>query len=524
MDTFKQSLANRMRANFPFICISTWEEKRAFDTIVRIARDRLLVGTERYVYEWSLLAASGDYERCAGDCSKDLLNYLNYIKDFQWPAVFVIYDIQAFFNSNKVDYEVIRRLKEAQLKLKRAKEPINIIFLSSTVTFPRELEKDISFIDFQLPAANEIGQLLERTIRANDERTGTETFLAAEDKDRLVQAALGLTLDEAENAFALAMVRDGLGNDGVDLILEEKKQMIKRSNLLEYIGGGLKLDEVGGLDNLKLWLSKRSNSWTEQAHAYGISAPKGVLLTGVPGCGKSLIAKAVSSLWKLPLLRLDVGKLFGMWIGTYESNMRSAIQMAEAIAPCVLWIDEIEKGFRGVGSSGDSGTASRVFGTFLTWMQEKTKMVFVIATANDISGLPPELMRKGRFDEIFFVDLPNREERAQILRLHLKKRLTDPYVSQHFKMTDEDIRTMADRTEGFSGAELEQAVLSGFFEAFAHRRPVYLYDFMAAIRATVPLSVTQSEQIAALREWAAVRAIPAIGAGKSAEKAAGLSS
>ncbi|MBD2862922.1 AAA family ATPase [Paenibacillus oceani] len=253
---------------------------------------------------------------------------------------------------------------------------------------------------------------------------------------------------------------------------------------------------------MKAWLNKRNDSWSEEAVRYGLSAPKGVLLTGVPGCGKSLVAKAVSSLWTLPLLRLDVGKLFGMWIGTSESKMRSAIQMAEAIAPCVLWIDEIEKGFRGVGAIGDSGTANRVFGTFLTWMQEKTKMVFVIATANDISGLPPELMRKGRFDEIIFVDLPNAEERRQIVRLHLQKRLK--------KLLDEaEIDTIVRKTDGFSGAELEQVILSGLFEAFAERRDVVMQDILQAVQATVPLSVTQTEKIDALRKWAQERAIPA---------------
>jgi SpoVK/Ycf46/Vps4 family AAA+-type ATPase len=299
------------------------------------------------------------------------------------------------------------------------------------------------------------------------------------------------------------MVKDGrLCKDDIDVVLEEKRQIIKKSSLLEYIGGGIRMDEVGGLDNLKSWLAKRNDSWSEEAVAYGLSAPKGVLLTGVPGCGKSLIAKAVSTLWQLPLLRLDVGKLFGMWVGTSESNIRSAIQLAEAIAPCVLWIDEIEKGFRGVGSSGDSGTASRVFGTFLTWMQEKSKMVFVIATANDISGLPPELMRKGRFDEIFFVDLPNQEERSQIVRVHLQRRLKRT-------MDETVIRTIVEKTEGFSGAELEQAIVSGLFEAFAERRPVTLDDMLTAIRATVPLSVTQAEKITELRQWAAIRAIPA---------------
>ncbi|WP_158606948.1 AAA family ATPase [Paenibacillus ginsengarvi] len=503
MEHFQRLLGHMMRARFPFIHVLSWEEGRALETIKFVAENSELIKTKRQVFTWSLLHADGKYDRCTDSPAKDLLSFLSHIEQSTVPSVFVIMDIHYFFTDNSVVHELVRGLKMIQPYVKRAKEPINIIFLSATAVFPRELEKEVSVIDFPLPSRNEIEQVLDSMIEANEQMAGIQIDLDADDKERLVQAALGLTLGEAENAYALAMVKDGrLSKDDVDIVLEEKRQIIKRSNLLEYIGAGIQLDEVGGLDQLKSWLGKRNGSWSEQAVQYGLTAPKGVLLTGVPGCGKSLVAKAVSSLWKLPLLRLDVGKLFGMWIGTSEANIRSAIQTAEAIAPCVLWIDEIEKGFRGVNSSGDSGAASRVFGTFLTWMQEKTKMVFVIATANDISNLPPEMMRKGRFDEIFFVDLPNREERKQIVRLHLHKRLkrqVEPSIVQE----------IVEQTEGFSGAELEQVIVSGFFEAFAERRVVVLDDILLAIRSTVPLSVTQAERIQQLRSWAEMRAIPA---------------
>jgi SpoVK/Ycf46/Vps4 family AAA+-type ATPase len=335
--------------------------------------------------------------------------------------------------------------------------------------------------------------------------------LNEEEEKRLAKAALGLTLHEAENAFARAMVEDGrLDISDVDVILEEKRQTIRKSGILEFINSDLKIDDVGGLQNLKRWLIKRNKSWLDSAARYNLPAPKGVLITGVPGCGKSLVAKAISAMWQVPLLRLDVGKIFSGIVGSSEENMRRAIQTAEAIAPCVLWIDEVEKGFGGIsGSSGDSGTTTRVFGTFLTWLQEKTKAVFVVATANNISALPPELMRKGRFDEIFFVDLPTHNERSEILKLHLARRLLHPKVTGDFIVDDATLKQMAHSTEGFVGAELEQVVISGLFEAFYEDRSIQMKDFERAISLTVPLSVTQSEEIQRLREWANVRAVAA---------------
>lgn len=507
---FKQRLAHMLRAKIPLIHVVTTEEARALKTIEQIACDQEMIKTKRTV-DYMDLAVKLEGE----PNSKGFYMNIFSKEKFDYPFVLIVYDMHVYFNENNVDYELVRALKGAYDKMKLSEVPVNIIFLSATAKFPPELEKDIATIDFPLPGTEEIGQLLDTMIKANEQGAGIKIALEAGDRERLVQAALGLTINETESAYALAMVKDGqLCKDDVEIVLEEKRQIIRRSGLLEYIGGGIRMDEVGGLDNLKRWLTKRNDSWSEEAAQYGVSAPKGILLTGVPGCGKSLIAKAVSTSWQLPLLRLDVGKLFGMWIGTSESNIRNAIRIAEAVAPCVLWIDEIEKGFSGVGSTGDSGTASRVFGTFLTWMQEKTKMVFVIATANDISRLPPEMMRKGRFDEIFFVDLPNAEEREQIIGKHLHKRLKRSVDSTI-------VRALAAETDGFSGAELEQFIVSGLFEAFSERRPVEQDDMMTAIRATVPLSVTQAEKIGELRQWAAVRAIPASVPPQSAAKTDG---
>src|SRR5690625_5661411 len=334
--------------------------------------------------------------------------------------------------------------------------------------------------------------------------------LNEEEEESVIKAALGLTIQEAENSFALSLVMDGrLDINTVDHVLSEKQQIIKKNEILEYIPKSLDMKDVGGLDNIKNWLIKRDRSWLGSAEAYGLPAPKGLLITGIPGCGKSLIAKAVSSLWNLPLLKLDMGKIFSGVVGSSEENMRKAIETAEAIAPSILWIDEIEKGLAGTNSSGDSGTASRIFGTFLNWMQDKTEPVFLVATANDIQKLPPEFLRKGRFNEIFFVDLPTQKEREAIFKIHLEKRLISEISRGDFSLEDTTYEQLANMTEGFIGAEVEQVVISALFEAFAETRAIQMNDLKKAIEETIPLSVTQAEQIKALREWASVRAVTA---------------
>ena len=306
------------------------------------------------------------------------------------------------------------------------------------------------------------------------------------------------------------MVNDGsIDMKDLPIILEEKVQVIKKTGILEFIKSEYTIKDIGGLDNLKKWLLKRNNSWSEQAKKYCIPAPKGVLITGVPGCGKSLTAKAMSAAWQLPLLKLDFGKIFSGIVGSSEENMRRALATAEAVAPSILWIDEIEKGLSGLGSNGDSGVSSRIFGQFLTWMQEKDSPVFVIATANNISNLPPELLRKGRFDEIFFVDLPTVEERKEIFKLHLEKRLKDKEVASEVSEIKDLCTNLAQMTEGFIGSEIEQVVVSALCDAFFENRPLKFEDLVKNIQTTVPLSMTQREQILALRAWANVRAVSA---------------
>jgi SpoVK/Ycf46/Vps4 family AAA+-type ATPase len=319
----------------------------------------------------------------------------------------------------------------------------------------------------------------------------------------LVRAAQGLTLTEAENAFAKAVVNDSvLDVKDVALILKEKQQIIRKSGILDFYPAESHLNEIGGLGHLKHWLDVRGKAFSQQATQFGLPSPKGVLLLGAPGCGKSLTAKAVANAWQMPLLRLDFGRIFSGLVGSSEENMRRALKVAEGVAPAVLWIDEIEKGLAGnTQGSSDGGTAARVFGTFLTWMQEKTAKVFVVATANRIDALPPELLRRGRFDEIFFMDLPQPGSRKEILEIHLKKRKRE--------VAGFDLSEIVKRTEGFSGAEIEHCVVEGLFAAYHQNRELKTEDVLRATDETVPLSVTYAEELKRIREWARNRARPA---------------
>jgi SpoVK/Ycf46/Vps4 family AAA+-type ATPase len=324
---------------------------------------------------------------------------------------------------------------------------------------------------------------------------------ADETRQRLVEAAIGLTMNEVENAFAKILVQRGrLSIVEVPDVYREKRQIIRKSGVLEYIDPEETIESVGGLANLKDWLRKRRRAFGQAARRFGLPLPKGALFLGVQGCGKSLCAKAVSRFWQLPLLRLDMGQLFGSLVGASEENARRAIQTAESIAPAILWIDEIDKGFAGLASSSfsDAGTTARVFGSLLTWLQEKKSPVFVIATANDVNVLPPELLRQGRFDEIFFVDLPNVEERREIFRIHIVKRRRDP---ARFELP-----RLAELADGYSGAEIEQAVISGLYEAFDRQHDLDQPTLETAIAATRPLSVLMADQIAERRRWAQGRA------------------
>lgn len=502
-------LSRLFRARFPYMYITTWEEERVISIIKKLAKSEKLIRVPREVYVWT--QTSGfilDGKKVDGTQSPD--KAIDFIRDCSKNAIFLMCDFHVYFGvkGRQIDYNVVRRLRDNVSVLKSGKFRKNVIFIASELLIPETMQKEITIVDMPLPSLSEIKAKFDKMISQND-RIDVSS-LTEDGKEKLCKAALGLTLQEVENAFALAMVNDGkISADDLDIILSEKMQVIKKTGILEFINSDIRLSDIGGLENLKNWLNKRKNSWSESAKKYCLPAPKGVLITGVPGCGKSLTAKAMSAAWQLPLLKLDFGKIFSGIVGSSEENMRKAIKTAEAVAPSILWVDEIEKSLSGINSNGDSGTSSRIFGTFLTWMQEKTAPVFVIATANNISSLPAELLRKGRFDEIFFVDLPTLREREEIFKLHLTKRLKDKDVASKIELNDELYKKLAEMTEGFVGAEIEQTVISALYEAFFNKRPLEFEDLTNTIKNLVPLSVTQKEQILALRQWANIRAVAA---------------
>ncbi|GIV79882.1 AAA family ATPase [Litorilinea aerophila] len=485
-----------IRARYPLLWVVTPEEKRALATIDRLAqqqRKRLLV--------WSV--TTGIHNPALPDrfdsSKRDPLTLLAAILEDPEPGIWVLRDFHPFLR----DAAVVRRLREVAFGLEAS--PKTVILLGPVLKIPPELEKEITVVDFNLPTAEQLGQMLDQIIASLEQHEAVEVSLDRRQRGRLIQACLGLTEQEAANAVAKAVVQAGgrLDGDAIEAVTAEKQQIIRKSGLLEFYASEERLANVGGLDVLKEWLRKRVRAFSDEARAFGLPEPKGILLVGVQGCGKSLVAKSVANSWRLPLLRLDVGRLFSSLVGSSEENLRNAIRVAESIAPVVLWVDEIEKGFSGVGSSNvsDAGTAARVFGSFITWLQEKQAPVFVIATANSVEQLPPELVRKGRFDEIFFVDLPDIEERREIWKIHLRKRNRDP---EQF-----DLHSLAMASDGLSGAEIEQAVIAGLYEAFDKNRPLETTDLLDVLQETVPLSQMMQEEIDALRAWARQRARPA---------------
>jgi SpoVK/Ycf46/Vps4 family AAA+-type ATPase len=482
--------------------VITWEEQRVMAEVARIAA-KLGKG----VFEWSIntgLVPAGTGtagQKHKDTASQDPLVALDTVMDHVDPALYVFKDLHAFLRGQNMS--VVRRLREVAFSLKSTYK--TIVIVSPTLELPADLEKELTIVDFDLPQAPQLAALLGRVLEEVKDNPKIRIDLTPRLREQIIHALLGLTLSEAENVLARALVEHkGLNARGLDVIYQEKKQIIRKSGLLEFYEAEVSLDSVGGLDRLKEWLLKRAVAFSDQARQCGLPSPKGVLLLGVQGCGKSLTAKMVSNVWKLPLLRFDVGRVFGSLVGSSEQNTRRAIQVAESISPAVLWIDEIDKAFRGSRGSGsgtDAGTSARVFGTFLTWLSEKKKPVFVVATANDVTMLPPELLRKGRFDEIFFVDLPTRAERRDILRIHLTQRKLDP--------AGFDLETLSAASSGFSGAEIEEAIVSAMFDAFYEKQPVTTERVLTSLQQTVPLSKTMSEDVDGLRKWAAGRARPA---------------
>jgi SpoVK/Ycf46/Vps4 family AAA+-type ATPase len=486
-----------IRARYPLLYLVSWEEHRVDAILAEQARSH-----GKALFHWSITKGlrnvSGTRTAPLPEDTRNPVDALAAIEKLTEPALVVLKDFHPYLE----DKGVVRAVRELAHFLKRTFT--TVIILSPTLQIPIELEKEVHVVDVPLPGYNDLLQLLKEIVAVVRKGNKATIELSREHADQLIKAALGLTLSEAENAFAKAIAQDGrLAVEDIKRIQDEKRQVIRKSGLLEYYPPDESLGSVGGLQNLKTWLGQRTAAFGEKARQFGLPEPRGLLLLGVQGCGKSLTAKAISAHWNLPLLRLDMGRIFSGLIGSSEENLRKAIQVAESVAPVVLWVDEIEKGLSGVASSsaGDTGVSARVFGTLLTWLQEKKAPVFVVATANRIEGLPPEMLRKGRFDEIFFIDLPEHAERREIFRIHLERRKRNP--------EDYDLEALAEQTDGFSGAEIEQVVVAGLYEAFAEDAELGQHHLVRTIRDTYPLSVTMKLEISRLRDWAKGRTRPA---------------
>ena len=495
---FQTELELLIRARYPILYIVSSEETRAQNTVIEVAARR-----KKKVYEWSYstgivpAGTSIQSQKHRNAATKDPLTALDQVIEQVEPAIFIFKDFHPFLTRN--NFAVVRKLKEIAIHLKESLK--TIILISPILEIPTELEKEVTVINYPLPSREDLSALLDRIITDLKDFKQIRIELDDAGRQRLLQAALGLTISEAENVFAKIVVKDErLSGDDVNEVFSEKQQIIRKSGLLEYYATTESFSNVGGLSLLKDWLNKRAAAFTDEARAFGLPAPKGILMLGVQGCGKSLCAKAVSTQWQLPLLRFDMGRMFGSLVGSSEENVRRAIAVAESIAPAILWVDEIDKAFAGSQGSGatDGGTTARVFGTFLTWLSEKAAPVFVVATANDISQLPPELLRKGRLDEIFFVDLPAKEERGEIFRIHLAKRGRDAALF--------DLAACAVASPDFSGAEIEEAINSALYDAFYGHQEVTTEHILHALAQTVPLAKTMDEQISRLRAWAEGRA------------------
>ena len=500
MEDVFQKLILMIRAYYPVLYLHSYEYYRTKQKIKGIVELLRREGKKVNYYQWDcvygLVQILPDKKEKRIESMQNPLEVLAYILNSKKSGeknIFVLDDINNHIERDEVKL-MFRKIAEA------TNNNTHAIILSSIYRLPAELEKYITVLQIPLPKRNELGEVLD--IVAKQSKVELKTNL----RNRLIDAALGMTSMEADLAYCLASVKDGFDDKSPFTVSSEKEQIIRKSGILDYFPKNESLKDVGGMENLKEWLKKRQLAYDKEARDWGLKEPKGLLLLGVPGCGKSLIAKSIASSWNMPLLRLDVGKVFQGIVGSSEDNIRKAIATAEAVAPCVLWIDEIEKGLSGVQSSGatDGGVTSRIFSTILTWMQEKTAPVFVVATANNINQLPPELLRKGRFDEIFFVDLPSQKEKENIFSIHLQKN------RQNVSSFALDI--LAQKAEGFNGAEIEECVKEAMFTAYVESQEsniapkLQMIHILDAIKNTVPLSKTMEKQITDLRKFAVSRA------------------
>jgi SpoVK/Ycf46/Vps4 family AAA+-type ATPase len=427
----------------------------------------------------------------------DPLKALDFALAHPGPLLLILKDIHRFWQDNPI---LVRKIKDLS-SASKGKGKVTVIVAEEQWT-PHSLREEIVLFRQGLPDIEEIRTFL-RQIRGTDPSFAKACETEPDLLERLVIAARGLDLVDLERAIRTLRLTDMTSFDAVRSLLENKRQILQQSGIMELILDNAGCDQLGGMENLKYWLKRRESAFGLEGISSGMGLPKGVLIMGVAGCGKSLLVKAIATEWHLPLIRLDMSTVYSGIFGSPEASLNKAFKTAEAVAPCVLWIDEIESGITTHGFKSEGGASSRVLGSFLTWMQEKREPVFVAATANAIEMLPAEVLRKGRFDEIFYVGLPETAAREEIFRIHLANRDVD--------LSSFDSKLLAGSTKGFSGAEIEQIVHSAIFEARADQRPMTQQDLMAMVSRTVPLSITMAEQIKKIEAWAFKRAVPASG-------------
>ena len=479
---FNDELALFLKARYPIIYINTVEE----DRVEYVIRKNVKTNLNRSIYSWDFVDGYTNNPNNEGFAKRNPLQALELVErlNAETPAVFLLKD----FNRFLTDLSISRKLRNISRILKL--QPKTIIIIGSDLTIPKELQELITVVKFQLPSEEEINQELNRLVSSLNIKINSELF------ENLTRTCQGLSLERIRRVLSkIIATYKTIDEKSISVLLSEKKQIISQTEILEYSSVTENIDNLGGLDNLKEWLKKRKTAFSMQASNYGLPTPRGLLLIGIQGTGKSLTAKAIANDWQLPLLKLDVGKLFGGIVGESESRLRQMIHVAETISPCILWIDEIDKAFSNTESKGDSGTSNRVLATFTSWLSEKTKPVFVLSTANNIDLLPLEIIRKGRFDEIFFLDLPKLEEREEIFKIHLQEFRPNSWQSFNYSI-------LAKASESFSGAEIRQSIIEGMYHAFYEKREFLTEDICLALDELIPLANLESDQMIKLQNWA----------------------
>jgi ATP-dependent 26S proteasome regulatory subunit len=457
----------------------------------------------------SMVADSGAAAGASMYNSRDPVQALANMESMTVEAVFILKD----FHRHMDDPVVVRRLRDVGQKFSANRR--TVIITSPELSVPAELAKLVEYFDLPLPDRERLHEIVRETYTRLAKTYTLKLQLDAAGVDAMAANLRGLSEEEAERAISQALVtRYALCPESVTDVLEAKKQLLRHSGMLEFVEASDNMASIGGLENLKHWLQQRRGSWEDSAREFGLEPPRGVIILGVQGCGKSLCARAVAGEWKLPLVKFDTSAVYDKYIGETEKRIRKVFQVAEGLAPCVLWIDELEKVFAGSGpdsASADAGVSSRLLASFLSWMQDRKAPVFVAATCNNVTVLPPELIRKGRFDELFFVDLPNQAERKQVFSIQLARRKRNP--------AEFDLEEVAAAAKGYSGAEIDAAVQGALYAAYSEKKPLSTQLLLDALSQTVPLSTTRAEEIAALREWARTRAVAASLGEASASKA-----